>query len=66
MGEDDKFSRDFGSNGEGRRSLGWPLRGWEDNIMTVPREVEVEVVDWFQVARSWENDNENSVSVSDR
>jgi hypothetical protein len=36
---------------EGKRPLGRPRRGWEDNIRIDLREITWEVVDWVQLAQ---------------
>jgi hypothetical protein len=36
---------------EGRRPLGRPRRGWEDNIKTDLREIGFEDVDWIHLAQ---------------
>ena len=39
---------------EGKRSLGRPRRGWEDNIQTDLQEVGCAVMDWIELAQDRE------------
>jgi hypothetical protein len=40
---------------EGKRPLGRPRRGWEDNINLGFQEVECGVMDWIELAQDWDS-----------
>jgi hypothetical protein len=50
MGERRGICRVVVGNLEGKRPLGRPRRGWEDNIRTDLQEVGCEVMDWIDLA----------------
>jgi len=39
---------------EGKRPLGRPRRGWEDNIMMDLQEVECGFMHWIELAQDWD------------
>jgi hypothetical protein len=54
MGEGRGVYRVLVGKSEGKRPLGRPRRGWEDNIKMDLREVRCECVDWMELAQDWD------------